>query len=155
MKCRKAKKFIHCYSELKEVDKNALELHLESCPSCRSELEWHKASMGLFKRALAFEDKEVSWEGFVDQLPLESKPQSWLTLVKEKLNDFIRLVVTPVWGPVPAYVLSLIIVFVASFGIYSSLLKRDGQTLRDIVVYDKEYLSSVDDGEKTIYFGQR
>jgi hypothetical protein len=151
MKCGKAKKLINCYTELKETDKNSLDSHIADCPSCLRDLELHKASINMFKQALAFEDEDINWKGFVDQLPLKGPRLSWLSSVKEKLNEFVRLIITPVWGPVPAYAFSLFIILVAGLGTYFSLSKEKALGLENIIVFDKEYLSSMDDGEKTVY----
>jgi hypothetical protein len=151
MKCGKAKKLMNGYSELKETDKNSLDSHTRSCLSCQRGMELHKASIDMFKQALSFEDKEMSWEGFVEQVPLEAQRLSWFSSIREKMNELVRLIVTPVLGPVPAYVFSLFIILVAGLGVYSSLPRGRALGLENVIVQDKEYLSSVDDGEKTVY----
>ena len=151
MRCQKAKKMINGYAELDRASRRDLDSHIAGCPSCQKELELHKASVNLFKQAMAFEEGNISWAGFVDQLPLGSQGISWFGLIKQKLSNLIQLISTPLWGPVPASVFSLILILAVGFGAYSTLTKREALVLKNIVVYDKEYLSSLDDGEKTVY----
>ncbi|HEX9916884.1 MAG TPA: hypothetical protein VGB16_04025 [candidate division Zixibacteria bacterium] len=155
MKCGKAKKLINGYAELKETNKNSLDSHVAGCPSCQRGLELHKASINMFKQALSFEDKGMSWEGFVEQAPLEAQHLSWLSSIREKMKELLRLIATPVLGPVPAYVFSLFLILVAGLGAYSSLSREKILVLENVIVLDREYLSSVDDGEKTVYLVNR
>ncbi len=151
MKCRKARRLISGFAELKEAQKGGLNSHIAGCSSCQAEMEWHNSSMKMFEQALVFEEEKISWEGFTEGLPLERKPLSWFVLARERIVSFARLVSTPIAGPVPVYVFSLTVMLALGLGIYFSLSNAEAKGLKNIVVYDREYLSSLDDGEKTVY----
>jgi len=155
MMCEKTKKLINGYSELKELDKKEVDLHLANCPSCKKELGWHMVSMQIFRQTLAFKDENMSWGNFVDQLPLMARPQSRIGWLREKLNNIIDIITTPVWGPVPVYAFSILLLFGIGLGFYSTFARQANDNLKNIIIYDREYLSSTDNGEETIYFGQK
>jgi hypothetical protein len=111
--------------------------------------------MQIFRQTLAFKDEDMSWENFVDQIPLMARPKSRINWLKEKLSNVIDLIATPIWGPVPIYAFSIFLFFGIGLGLYSSFAKQNNHSINNIVVYDREYLSSMDNGENTIYFSQK
>jgi hypothetical protein len=153
MKCRKAQKLIDSYAELNSPQKERLDEHLHVCPDCSHELTLHQNSIHLLKEVTHFEETEDFWVDY--QVDLKRKipdPPIWRRMwtKMEKLTGFI---VTPVLGPVPAYVFSLVIVVLVALSLYSGVLgPKTAQAFNNnLVVYEGNLLSAADDGGVTIY----
>ena len=154
MKCKKAKDFFLDYSDLSEVQKRFLHEHLKNCPECAKEFEDYKATLGLLQKTLIFKPPENYWEKF--RLKLNSYPPllELRNYLRAKLDFLFSLLQTPLLGPIPAYVFSLLLLIFAAFG-FSSLSKSGGYSSRNLVnnliIYEGQLLSASDDGFLTIY----
>lgn len=153
MKCRKAQKLIDSYAELNSPQKERLDEHLHVCPDCSHEFTLHQNSINLLKEIIHFEESEDFWNDY--QVDLKRKiadPPIWRRMwtKMEKLTGFI---LTPVLGPVPAYAFSLVIVVLFALSLYSGVLgPKTAQAFNNnLVVYEGNLLSSIDDGGVTIY----
>jgi hypothetical protein len=153
MKCRKVKKAIVNYADLDFSQKKRLDEHLNSCPECFSEFQLHKSSLNLVKEAINFETPEGFWQDYqVDVKRKIPTPPLWRTLL-EKMENLTSLIQTPLFGPIPAYVFSVILLLFLALGLYPALSPSKGSPGFDnnLVVYEGELLSAVDEGGVTIY----
>jgi hypothetical protein len=153
MRCRKAKKTIVNYADLDQTQKKRLDEHLNSCPECLSEFHLHQSSLNLVKEVIDFEEPEGFWQDYqVDvQRKIPSSPL-WQKLLGE-MENLASLIKTPLLGPIPAYVFSFIILLFLAMGLYPTLstFKRSEGFDNNLVVYEGELLSAVDEGGVTIY----
>ncbi len=153
MKCRKAKRLILSYAELDLPQKKRLDEHLARCPQCSYEFSFHQSSINLVKEIFRLEESEEFWEGYTINLKRKiPSPPLW-TRAWKKVEGLTSLFRTPILGPVPAYVFSFAIILLLSLSLYpgffsSSKMERFKNNL---VVYEGELLSAVDDGGVTIY----
>jgi hypothetical protein len=153
MRCRKVKKAIVNYADLDFSQKKRLDEHLNSCPECLSEFRLHQSSLNLVKEAINFEEPEDFWQGY--QVDVKRKiPSSplWQELLG-KMENLASLIKTPLFGPIPAYVFSVILLLFLALGLYPALSPSKGSPGFDnnLVVYEGELLSAVDEGGVTIY----
>ena len=153
MKCRKAKKLILSYAELNSPLKKRLDEHLLSCPHCSYEFSLHKKSINLLKDVISFEESKDFWEGY--QVNLKRKivsPPVW-SRVWTKVERLTSLFRTPVLGPVPAYVFSFAVIALLTLSLYPGFFSsKNAQGFKNnLVAYEGELLSAVDDGGVTIY----
>jgi hypothetical protein len=153
MKCRKAKKLILSYAELDLPQKKRLDEHLVSCPDCSYELTLHLKSINFLKDVVHFEESAGLWEGY--QVNLKRKivsPPVW-SRVWTKVERLTSLFRTPVLGPVPAYVFSFAVIALLTLSLYPGFFssKNAEGFKNNLVVYEGELLSAVDDGGVTIY----
>lgn len=153
MKCRKVKKAIVNYVDLDFSQKKRLDEHLNSCPECFSESQLHQSSLNLVKEVINFEAPEGFWQDYqVDVKRKISSPPLWRTLLG-KMENLTSLIKTPLFGPIPAYVFSAILLLFLALGLYPTLSSSKGSPGFDsnLVVYEGELLSAVDEGGVTIY----
>jgi len=153
MKCRKAQKQVCCYAELDPPQKERLDEHLKSCPDCFHEFSLHQDSLNLLKEVIHFEESADFWEDYrVDVGRRIPAPPLWRRMWT-KVENWTSLVMTPVLGPIPAYVFSFTVIVLLAFSLYSGLLSpKSAQAFsNNLVVYEGDLLSAVDDGGVTIY----
>jgi hypothetical protein len=153
MRCRKAKKTIVNYADLDQSQKKRLDEHLDSCPECLSEFHLHQGSLNLVKEAINFEEPEDFWQDY--QVDVKRKiPSSplWQKFLGE-MENLASLIRTPLFGPIPAYVFSAILLVFLAMGLYPALStsKHSQGFDNNLVVYEGELLSAVDEGGVTIY----
>jgi hypothetical protein len=153
MKCRKARRLIPSYAELVSGQKKKLDEHLSSCPGCSHEFSSYLKSIDLCKETICFEESKDFWGDFrvnpnarIDASPLWSR--LWA-----KVEGATGLFRTPVLGPVPAYIFSVVVIVLLWLGLYSSLIATQRMvTFRnDIVTHEWEVRGTFDDGEYSHY----
>lgn len=153
MRCRKAKKTIVNYVDLDQSQKKRLDEHLNSCPECLSEFHLHQNSLNLVKEVINFEEPEDFWQDYqVDVGRKIPSPSLWQKLWGE-MENLASLIKTPLFGPIPAYVFSALLLLFLAVGLYPALsTSNHSQSFNNnLVVYEGELLSVVDEGGVTIY----
>lgn len=153
MKCRKVRKEIVNYADLDESQKERLDEHLKSCPDCLSEFRLQKSSLNLVKEVISFDQPEEFWQDY--QVDLRRKipsPPLWQRFMG-RMDNLASLIKTPLFGPIPAYVFSAVLLFFLAVSLYPALtsLKKSEGFDSNLVVYEGELLSAIDDGGATIY----
>lgn len=153
MKCRKAKKLILSYAELDLPSKTRLDEHLESCPHCSSEFSFHQNSISFLREVFSLENAEDLWEDYQVNLKRRIGPPPFWSRVWTKVEGLTSLFRTPVLGPVPAYVFSFALIALLTLSLYPGIFssKNVEGFKNNLVVYEGELLSAVDDGGVTIY----
>ncbi len=153
MKCRKAKKLILSYAELDLPLKKRLDEHLVSCPHCSNEFSFHLKSINLLKEVISFEGSKDFWEGYQVNLKRKIPPAPFWSKVWTKVEGLTSLFRTPVLGPVPAYVFSFAVIALLTWSLYPGFFssKNTEGFKNNLVVYEGELLSAVDDEGVTIY----
>jgi len=153
MKCRKVQKLIYGYAELDPPKKERLEEHLQACPDCSHEFTLHQNYTDVLKKIIHFEESTDFWNDYQVDLKMKIYTPAWWKRAWTKMEEFTSLVMTPILGPLPAYVFSFVIVALLAFSLYSGLLStKTAQAFsNNLVVYEGDLLSSVDDGGVTIY----
>lgn len=153
MKCRKARKLILSYAELGSSYRNRLDEHLTSCPHCSGEFSLHQGSINAVKEAVSFQESRDFWKGYQVNVERRVPSASLLSKVRAEVEGLTSLFRTPILGPVPAYVFSLVLIAVLSVSLYPQFLSsRSTEAFaNDLVAYEGELISAVDDGVETIY----
>lgn len=154
MRCKKAKVFFLDYKELSEEKKKLLEEHFKICPDCLKEFEEYNAALGLLKKTLHFEPPKDYWKDFIPRKKSTWQRFNFIDYLGEKLDLFSGLLRTPVLGPVPAYVFSVLLLLVAAVGVSSAFRTgsySSGSLVNNLIIYEGQLLSAKDDGLLTIY----
>ena len=153
MKCRKAKKLILSYAELDPPLKKRLDEHLLSCPHCSYEFSSHLSSINLLKEVISFEESKDFWEGYQVNLKRKIAPTPLWSRLWTKVEGLTSLFRTPVLGPVPAYVFSFAMIVLLTLSLYPGFFSSKNAKVfkNNLVAYEGELLSAVDDGGVTIY----
>jgi hypothetical protein len=153
MKCRKVRKAIVNYADLDEPQRKRLDEHLKSCPECFSEFHLHQSSLNLVKQVINFEESEDFWQDYQVDVRRKIPPPPLWEKILGKLESVVSFIKTPLFGPLPAYVFSFVLLLFLAVGLYPRLSpsKHSEGFDSNLVVYEGELLSAVDDGEVTIY----
>ena len=153
MKCRKAKNAIVNYADLDEPQRERVEEHLKSCPDCLSEFHLHQKSLNLVKEIISFNRPEDYWQDYQVDVRRKIPPLSLRQKFLGKMENFSSIIKTPLLGSVPAYAFSAVLLLFLAVGLYPALSssKRAEGFDNNLVVYEGELLSAIDDGGVTIY----
>jgi anti-sigma factor RsiW len=153
MKCRKALKLILSYSELDPSCKRRLDEHLKSCPHCSSEFSLHQESINFVKETVSFQGTKDFWEDYQVNVSRRIPSGSLWGKAWIKVEGLACLFRTPVLGPVPAYIFSLAVIALLTVSLYPGFFSsRETKGFRnDLVPYELEVISTVDNGVETIY----
>lgn len=153
MKCRKAQKQVSCYPELSPPQKERLDEHLKVCPDCFHEFSLHQNSINLLKEMVHFEESEDFWKDYQVDLRRRLPALPLWRRAWAKVEDWTSLVMTPILGPIPAYAFSFAAIALLAFSLYSGHLspKQAQAFSNNLVVFEGDLLSAVDDGGVTIY----
>ena len=141
------------YADLDEPQRKRLEEHFKACPECLSEFHLHQSSLNLVKEVINFEETEGFWQDYqVDVRRKIPSPPLWQKLLG-KIESLASLSKTPLFGPIPAYVISFVLLLFLAVGLYPTLFfsKHSEGFDNNLVVYEGELLSAIDDGGVTIY----
>ncbi|MFQ6002719.1 MAG: anti-sigma factor family protein [Candidatus Zixiibacteriota bacterium] len=153
MKCRKVKRSIVNYADLDGSQRKRLDEHFKTCPGCLSEFQLYQRTVTLVKEVTNFEEPEDFWQDYrVDVGRKIPYPPLWQKLLV-KFEDLSSLIKTPLFGPIPAYVFSAVLLLFLAIGLYPafSSSKYSEGFENNLVVYEGELLSAIDDGGVTIY----
>ncbi|KPL03986.1 MAG: hypothetical protein AMJ90_02430 [candidate division Zixibacteria bacterium SM23_73_2] len=153
MNCKKIRKLILNYWDLTGEEKKALDQHLRDCPLCAKEFDFYNNSIEMIKNSFKFEAGENFWELYESVLSHKLSNISAKNRILNWLDDFFQFLKTPILGPLPAYVFSILIFLFVLLGLYPAFHSR---TLSEgfennLVINDEEIFSSIDDGGVTIY----
>jgi anti-sigma factor RsiW len=153
MKCRKALKLILSYSELDPACKGRLDEHIKTCPHCSREFSFHQKSINFVKEAISFEGTKDFWEDYQVNVSRRIPSGSLWSKVQTRVEGLACIFRTPVLGPVPAYIFSLALIALLTASLYPGFLSSpDTKGFRnDLVPYELEVISAVDNGVETIY----
>ncbi|MDP3025739.1 MAG: hypothetical protein Q8O10_09430 [candidate division Zixibacteria bacterium] len=154
MRCKKGKDFFIDYKDLSEGKKGFLKEHFKICPECFKEFEEYNAALGLLQKALDFKPPANYWEGFSPKKNSAFPLFDFKSYLREKLDKLLALLRTPLLGPVPAYVFSVLILIGAAISL-SSVFRSGGYSsgglVNNLIIYEGQLLSAKDDGLLTIY----
>lgn len=154
MDCKKAEKLIISFTDLEPTQKAALEKHLKICPFCAKEFDFCQNSLKLMKKVLSFDVPKDYWEKYQKSLsPRISKTSPQKRVLQSKVESLIQFLKTPLLGPIPTFVFSLIILGFLFVGLYPTFTqsKSSKSFENDLIIYEGEFLSSMDNGQLTIY----
>jgi len=154
MKCKKAKELLLDYTDLNEAQRRSLEEHFKNCPECLKEFEGYKASLGLLQKTLTFKPPQNYWEKFSFELRSYPPLLDLKSYFQDRLDFLFSLLRTPLLGPIPAYIFSLLLLIFASFS-FSSLFRsgeyNPSNLVNNLIINEGQLLSASDDGFLTIY----
>ncbi len=154
MRCKKAKEFLLDYADLGGERRKSLDEHLKNCPECLREYQSYKTALSLLQNNFSFKPPENYWEKF--SLEPRSYPsildlKSWIRDKWELLSSLLR---TPLWGPIPTYVFSFLLLIFVGLGLSSAFRSegyRHNKLVSNLIIYEGKLLSASDDGFVTIY----
>ncbi len=154
MDCKKAEKLIVSFTDLTPSQKAELEKHLKICPFCAKEFDFCQNSIKMMKKVLTFDVPQNYWEELKKSLSprlsaAEPQRESW----KDKFEPLLVFLKTPLLGPVPTFVFSIIVLGFLLFGLYPTFTQNKTAKgfKNNLIIYEGELLSSVDNGKLTIY----
>jgi hypothetical protein len=153
MDCKNVRKYICDYMDLNPERKSTLEKHFELCPHCKEQLTSYQKSCESIKKALEFEAPLNYWNDFALNLSAE-KPHSLLSrLWANQVSEVIGFLRTPLLGPVPAYLFSVLLLVFLALGLFPTLFseKKMERWPNNLVIAENQLISAVDDGRVTIY----
>lgn len=154
MRCKKIKELFLDYADLQKDQKKSVDEHLRNCPECLNEFESYRTALGLLQNNLSFKPPESYWEKF--SLEPKSYPSFFdlKSYFQDKLEYLLSLLRTPLLGPIPAYVFSLLILIFVSFS-FSSVIRtkgyKPGKLVSNLIINETQFLTAKDDGLLTIY----
>lgn len=154
MRCKKAKDFFLDYKDLSEKQKGFLKEHFKICPECFKEFEEYNTALNLLQKTLDFKPPDNYWEGLNLKKSAAYPLFDLKSYLREKLDKLLALLRTPLLGPVPAYVFSVLLLIGAAIG-FSSVFRSGTYTssslVNNLIIYEGQLLSAKDDGLLTIY----
>lgn len=141
------------YADLDEPQRKRLEEHFKACPECLSEFHLHQGSLNLVKETINFEEPEDFWQDYQVDVTRRIPPLPLWQRLLGKMENLTSLIKTPLFGPIPAYVFSAVLLLFLAAGLYPALSpsKHSESFENNLVVYEGELLSTIDDGVVTIY----
>jgi hypothetical protein len=152
MKCRKACKLIPSYAELPSHQKKSLDEHLSSCPRCSLVFSSYLKSINLCKETVCFEESKEFWSDYQVNLNLPVFAAPLWSRIWTMVEGVAGLVRTPILGPVPAYVFSVFLIVLLTFGLYPRLFSQPvGSFKNDMVAQELEVRGAPDDGQYSRY----
>jgi hypothetical protein len=153
MKCRKVRKAIVNYADLDEPQRKRLDEHFKSCPDCLSEFHLHQSSLNLVKAVTNFEETEDFWRDYQVDVGRKIPPTPLWQKLLGGMENLASLIKTPLFGPIPAYVFSVVLLLFLVLGVYPDLFpsKHSEAFDNNLVVYEGELLSAVDYDGVTVY----
>lgn len=153
MKCRKARRLILSYAELPFHQRKRLDEHLLSCPHCSQEFSSYLKSIDLCKEAVCFEESNDFWSDYRINLNRKIAPTPVWSRIWTRVEGMAGLLLTPVLGPVPAYIFSVFLIALLTLGFYSSLFAtgRVVSFKNDMVAQELEVRGTFDDGQYSHY----
>jgi len=154
MRCKKAKIFFLDYKDLSEEKKRLLKEHFKICSECFKEFEEYNATLNLLQKTLDFKPPKNYWEGFSPRRNSVFPLFDLKSYLHEKTDKLLALLRTPLLGPIPAYVFSVLLLICAAIGL-SSVFRAgtysSGSLVNNLIIYEGQLLSAKDDGLLTIY----
>ena len=154
MDCKKAEKLIVSFTDLPPSQKVELEQHLKTCPYCAKEFDFCQNSIKLMKKVLTFDVPKNYWDELKKSLsPRLSAAEPKRESLKDKFESLVEFLKTPILGPVPTFVFSIIVLGFLFIGLYPTFTqsKTTKGFKNNLVIYEGELLSSMDNGKLTIY----
>ncbi|MDH4223785.1 MAG: hypothetical protein OEV55_09635 [candidate division Zixibacteria bacterium] len=154
MKCKKAKKLFLDYQDLNENQRNSLNEHFKSCPVCLEEFKGYQTALDLLQSNLTFEPPQNYWEKFNLEQSYYSKLLDLKSNILDSLEYFFSLLRTPILGPIPTYVVSLLLLIFITLS-FSTVFKigdyNRGNLANNLIINEAQFLSASDNGLLTIY----
>ena len=154
MKCKKAKKLFLDYQDLNENQRNSLNEHFKSCPFCLQEFKGYKTALDMLQSNLAFDPPQNYWEKFNLEQSYYSKLLDLKSNILDSLEYFFSLLRTPILGPIPTYVVSLLLLIFITLS-FSTVFKigdyNRGNLANNLIINEAQFLSASDNGLLTIY----
>lgn len=154
MRCKKAKDFFLDYQDLSEKKRGVLNEHFKICPECCKEFAEYKAALVLLKKTLDFKPPDNYWEDLSHKKSSPLPQSDFKGYLREKLETLLGWLRTPLLGPVPAYVFSVLLLLFAAIS-FSSVFRSgtygSGNLVNNLIIYEGQLLSAKDDGLLTIY----
>jgi hypothetical protein len=149
MKCRKARKLILSYAELSFLRKKRLDDHLSSCLNCSREFSSYLKSIDLCKEASCFEESKDFWSDYRIDLDRKIAKLPIWSRIWTRVEGVAGYFLTPVLGPVPAYIFSFLLIALLTIGLYPTLFATEpmGSFKNDMVAQELEVRGAFDDGE--------
>lgn len=154
MDCKKAENLIVSFTDLTPSQRAELEKHLKICPYCAKEFDFCQNSIKMMKKVLAFDVPQNYWDELKKSLSprlsvAEPQKKSW----KDKFEPLIEFLMTPLLGPVPTFVFSIVVLGFLLIGLYPTFTQSKASQgfKNNLIIYEGELLSSMDNGKLTIY----
>lgn len=153
MKCKKVLKLVCCYADLDLPQKERLDEHLQSCPDCSREFSLQQNSLQWLKESTSFEESEDFWKDYQVDVKTRIPPTPWWKKLRTDVEQWVSLISTPILGPIPAYVISFVVVILLALSLLPGFLspQRAEAFTNSLVIYEGGLLSAMDDGGVTIY----
>lgn len=151
MNCKKAKNLFYLYKELTPSENEIFISHLRACNPCNHEFQSYQNSLKLVGQTLLFQEPQNYWDEYWNKLSRHISKKSVWGKVWDRVTESLLILTRPVYGPVPAYAVSLVLVILL-LGLYPLVSSKSQVKFESNLVVHKSNLIAADvQGSMTIY----
>ncbi len=151
MQCKKAKNLFFLYKELSPSESEMFLAHLKECNPCNQEFQSYEASLNLICQNLTFQEPQNFWNEYWHKLSRHISKKSWWSKTWERMIESLSTLGRPIFGPVPAYAVSLAVLILA-IGLYPLLSTKSQVKFEShLVVHPSKLISAEVQGSMTVY----
>lgn len=151
MQCKKAKNLFFLYKELSPSESEMFLAHLKECNPCNQEFQTYESSLNLICQNMTFQEPQNYWNEYWHKLARHISKKSWWSKMMGRMLEPFSALTRPIFGPVPAYAVSLAVVILA-IGLYPLLTtKTQAKFESHLVVQHNKLVSAEVQGSMTVY----
>jgi len=151
MNCKKAKNLFFLYKELSPSENEIFISHLKVCNPCNAEFQSYQNSLKLVGQNLVFEEPQNYWDEYWHKLSRHISKKSVWGKTWDRVTEGLSTLTRPVYGPVPAYAVSLALLILL-LGLYPLVNNKSQVKFESNLVVHKSNLIAADvQGSMTVY----
>ncbi|OGC78631.1 MAG: hypothetical protein A2145_02615 [candidate division Zixibacteria bacterium RBG_16_40_9] len=151
MHCKKAKNLFFLYKELSPSENEMFLVHLKDCKPCDQEFQTYRESFSLISQTLTFQEPQNYWNEYWHKLSRHITKKSWWSRTWERMFESFSALARPIYGPVPAYAVSLAVLILV-LGLYPLVSSKSQVKFEsNLVVQHSKLISAEVQGSMTVY----
>ncbi len=151
MNCKKAKNLFYLYKELTPSENEIFISHLRACNPCNNEFQSYQESLNLVGKTLVFQEPQNYWNEYWNKLSRHISKKSIWAKAWDRVMESLSSITRPVYGPVPAYAISLALLILL-LGLYPLLNSKSQVKFEsNLVVQQSKLISAEVQGSVTVY----
>lgn len=151
MNCKKAKNLFFLYKELAPSENEIFISHLRTCDSCNQEFQSYQNSLKLVGQNLVLQESQNDWDEYWHKLSRHISKKSIWGKTWDRVIEWLSTLTRPVYGPVPAYAVSLALLILL-LGLYPLVNQKSQVKFESNLVVHKSNLIAADvQGSMTVY----
>jgi len=151
MNCKKAKNLFYLYKELTPSENEMFLSHLRDCSPCNHEFQSYQESLNLVGKTLVFHEPQNYWNEYWNKLSRHISKKSIWGKAWDRVTGSLLTLTRPVYGPVPAYAVSLVLVILL-LGLYPLVNNKSQVKFEsNLVVHKSNLIAAEVQGSMTVY----